>query len=102
MKLKGDELEEYVKNNTKKIIKIWKNFNIGVLWLNQINFKFGTNNCLEDYNKQLKKSLKNKKSINIIIFINTSIDEVIDHEEILVSENKATLKSVSKKRLKGK
>lgn len=104
LKLKGKDIEEYLKDNTKKFKteleefylyfkSTWiKYFNNGVLWLNDINIKFRTNNCLESYNKQLKRSINNKKNCNIIIFIDNLIDEVINHEEELITENKKTIK----------
>ena len=72
-------------------------FNKGVLDLNHINIKYRSNNCLENFNKQLKRINLKKKDIILITYVDNLIDEVIDHENYIVEETKKPLKKISKK-----
>ena len=53
-------------------------------------------------NKILKTKFNYQKSIQIVTFLDTIIDEVINHEEFLINENKSPLKSISISKLKVK
>ena len=71
------------------------------MFLDDIKIKFRTNNCLENFNKQLKYSFRAKKNINILIFIDILIEEVLKHEEYLIEENKKPLKLISNRKQQG-
>ena len=69
--------------------------------MNNVLIKFLTNNCLENFNKQLKYCFRNKKIVNILFYIDILKEEVIKHEEYLIEENKKSLKQISNIKLKG-
>ena len=73
----------------------------GTLNLNGINVKFRTNNCLENFNRILKRYFNMKKNIPMITFIDVLKEEVLSHEEFMISENQKSLKPLSKTKLKG-
>ena len=52
-------------------------------------------------NQILKTKFNYQKSIQIVTFLDTIIDEVINHEEFLINENKSPLKSISISKVKG-
>ena len=74
-------------------------FTKGVLVLNHINIKYRSNNCLENFNKQLKRNFLKKKDINLINYVDIIIEEVIKHEEYIIEETKRPLNKMSKKSL---
>ena len=93
-----NELESFI----SYFIETWiKYFNDESLSLNDVFIKFRTNNCLENFNKQLKYCFRNKKNVNILFYIDILKEEVIKHEEYLIEENKKSLKPISNIKLKG-
>ena len=93
-----NELESFISYFKETWIKY---FNDESLSLNNILIKFRTNNCLENFNKQLKYCFRNKKIVNILFYIDILKEEVIKHEEYLIEENKKSLKPISNIKLKG-
>ena len=73
----------------------------GTLNLNGIYVKFRTNNCLDNFNRILKRYFNMKKNIPMITFIDVLKEEVLSHEEFMISENQKSLKPLSKTKLKG-
>ena len=80
---------------------IWiKYFKSNAFNLNDISIKFRTNNFLERFNSILKEYAGKKGNINLIKFIDILIDEINEHEDILIKDNKSSLKLASKTYLK--
>ena len=112
-KIKNEDLIKYIekslnkyKNELESFISYFietgiKYFNDESLSLNDVFIKFRTNNCLENFNKQLKYCFRNKKNVNILFYIDILKEEVIKHEEYLIEENKKSLKPISNIKLKG-
>ena len=118
--IKGKELINLIKNNYKCLEKIkidkelenpqtileefinyfenqWlKYFEKDILNLNKLNIKFRSNNCLENFNRQLKKYSGEKKHLNLVTYVDLLMKEVMRHEDYIIAETKKPLKKISK------
>lgn len=95
--LTNEELNDFILYFNTTWIEYFKN---NSLKLNKISVKFRTNNCLERFNRTLKEYAGKKGNLNITKFIDILIDEINEHEDILIKENKTSLKLASKSYLK--
>ena len=69
-------------------------FNNGILELNDINIKFRTNNSLENFNRKFKQYFQKKTNVNIINYVDILAEEVVNHENYLIEENRKPLKLI--------
>ena len=73
----------------------WKpQFDDNSLILNETSVKFRTNNSLENFNKRLKNYFNYKTPIYMGLFVDILIEEVIEHENYIIDENKKPLKLI--------
>ena len=122
-KLKENKLIDLIKNNFKSLSNSNKEENIGdykiildefidyfkfqwleyfnkdILNLNGIYIKFRSNNCLENFNRQLKRYSLSKRQLNLVNYVDILINESIDHEEYIITEMKKPLKKESNHKL---
>ena len=75
-------------------------FNKNILFLKGINIKYRSNNCLENFNRQLKRCSNRKKNLNLVNYVDILINESIEHEDYIISETKKPLPILSKTKLK--
>ena len=67
--------------------------------MNSLNLKFRSNNCLENFNRNLKRYSGGKNKLNLITYVDILINEVIEHEDYIITETKKSLKKLSKNKL---
>ena len=80
----------------------WKPFfDNDTLKLNEISIKFRTNNSLEIFNKKLKQYFHYKTPIYMGLFIDILIEEVKDHEILIIELNKKPFKELANTKIKG-
>ena len=113
--LKENKLIDFIKNNFKSISNINKEENIGdskifldefidyfkfqwldyfnkdILNLNGIYIKFRSNNCLENFNRQLKRYSLRKRQLNLVNYVDILINQSVEHEEYIITEMKKPL-----------
>ena len=124
--LKENKLIDFIKNNYKSILNNNKEeniedskiildefidyfkfqwldyFNKDILNLNGIYIKFRSNNCLENFNRQLKRYSLRKRQLNLVNYVDILINESIEHEEYIITEMKKPLQKVTNKKLNPK
>ena len=122
-KLKENKLIDLIKNNFKSLSNSNKEENIGdykiildefidyfkfqwleyfnkdILNLNGIYIKFRSKNCLENFNRQLKRYSLSKRQLNLVNYVDILINVSIDHEEYIITEMKKPLKKESNHKL---
>ena len=74
-------------------------FDKEILNLKGIYIKFRSNNCLENFNRQLKRRSIRKYNLNLVNYVDLLISEVMDHEEYIIAETKKPLQKLSQNKL---
>ena len=74
-------------------------FNKEILNLKGIYIKFRSNNCLENFNRQLKRRSIRKHNLNLVNYVDLLISEAMGHEEYIITETKKPLQKLSKNKL---
>ena len=64
--------------------------------MNSLNLKFRSNNCLENFNRILKRYSGGKNELNLITYVDILMNEVIEHEDYIITETKKPLQKLSK------
>ena len=104
MDIKVEKNMEYPKTILDEFIDYFKlqwlqYFNKEILNLKGIYIKFRSNNCLENFNRQLKRRSIRKYNLNLVNYVDLLISEVMDHEEYIISETKKLLQKLSQNKL---